>query len=126
MELNQLLLNLRSRKSKKSKPIIVTKADLINQIADKTGIDKADVFNQKLAEKLRLAVEKASFKKINQITISLGISTFREDDTFADLFKRVDQGLYYAKEHGRNIKQKPVGCETLQVSKFSSHWEHNY
>lgn len=43
MELNQLLLNLRSRKSKKSKPIIVTKADLINQIADKTGIDKADV-----------------------------------------------------------------------------------
>jgi DNA-binding protein HU-beta len=43
LELNQLLLNLRSRKSKKSKPIIVTKADLINQIADKTGIDKADV-----------------------------------------------------------------------------------
>jgi diguanylate cyclase (GGDEF)-like protein/PAS domain S-box-containing protein len=57
---------------------------------------------QKLAEKLRSAVERTPFPKVNHITISLGVSTFREDDTFSDFFKRVDQGLYYAKEHGRN------------------------
>ncbi|MCX6073759.1 MAG: diguanylate cyclase [Campylobacterales bacterium] len=57
---------------------------------------------QILAEKLRLAVENTLFPKVNHITISLGVSTFREDDTFSDLFKRVDQGLYYAKEQGRN------------------------
>lgn len=57
---------------------------------------------QKLAEKLRLAVENTSFPTVQHVTISLGISTFREDDTFVSLFKRVDQGLYYAKEHGRN------------------------
>lgn len=57
---------------------------------------------QKLAEKLRSAVENAPFPKVNHITISLGISTFSEEDTFKELFKRVDHGLYYAKEHGRN------------------------
>lgn len=57
---------------------------------------------QILAEKLRLAVENAPFPKVNHITISLGVSTFKEDDTFSDLFKRVDQGLYQAKEQGRN------------------------
>ncbi|ADR35088.1 diguanylate cyclase with PAS/PAC sensor [Sulfuricurvum kujiense DSM 16994] len=57
---------------------------------------------QKLAEKLRSAVENAFFPTVHHVTISLGISTFREEDTFTTLFKRIDQGLYYAKEHGRN------------------------
>ena len=57
---------------------------------------------QKLAEKLRSAVESTPFSKVNHITISLGVSTFREEDTFSELFKRVDQGLYHAKEQGRN------------------------
>ncbi|HEX5670061.1 MAG TPA: diguanylate cyclase [Sulfuricurvum sp.] len=57
---------------------------------------------QILAEKLRLAVAEAEFPKISHITISQGISVFEEKDTFSDFFKRVDQGLYYAKEHGRN------------------------
>lgn len=64
------------------------------------GTDQDNI--QKLAEKLRLAVEKAPFQKVKHITISLGVSTLREEDTFAELFKRVDERLYYAKEHGRN------------------------
>ncbi|MDP1783807.1 MAG: diguanylate cyclase [Sulfuricurvum sp.] len=63
-----------------------------------TGID--DI--QLLAEKLRLAVECATFAEVGNITISLGASTFKKEDTFSELFKRVDKGLYYAKEHGRN------------------------
>jgi diguanylate cyclase (GGDEF)-like protein/PAS domain S-box-containing protein len=55
-----------------------------------------------LAEKLRLAVEHANFPKVSHITISQGIGMFVGEETFDDVFKRVDQGLYYAKEHGRN------------------------
>lgn len=57
---------------------------------------------QILAEKLRLAIAEAEFPEVSHITISQGISVFEETDTFSDLFKRVDKGLYYAKEHGRN------------------------
>lgn len=55
-----------------------------------------------LAEKLRSAVECADFREAGHITISLGISTFENTDTFSDLFKRADQGLYHAKNNGRN------------------------
>lgn len=55
-----------------------------------------------LAEKLRIAVEKAVFPTIGHVTISLGISTFGKEDSFSGLFKRVDHSLYYAKKHGRN------------------------
>lgn len=65
-----------------------------------------------LAEKLRIAVEKASFPTIGHVTISLGISTFGKGDSFSGLFKRVDHSLYYAKEHGRNR----VGIESQEES----------
>lgn len=55
-----------------------------------------------LGEKLRVAVDNATFPEIGHITISSGISTFEKDDTLSTLFKRADQGLYHAKVHGRN------------------------
>lgn len=55
-----------------------------------------------LAEKLRSAIEGSLFPIVKCITISLGISTFSEDDTFAEFFKRADMGLYQAKAGGRN------------------------
>lgn len=55
-----------------------------------------------LAEKLRCAVDGASFSKVTHLTISLGISMLTKNDTFENLFKRADRGLYHAKEHGRN------------------------
>lgn len=57
---------------------------------------------QDFAEKLRHEVAAATFPEVGHITISLGISTFVPEDSFIDLFKRADRGLYYAKEHGRN------------------------
>ena len=57
---------------------------------------------RKLAEKIRQSVENTSFPVVGKITISLGLSGFHSDDSFNELFKRADQGLYYAKEHGRN------------------------
>ncbi|MDD5117633.1 MAG: ABC transporter substrate binding protein [Sulfuricurvum sp.] len=64
------------------------------------GIDLNNVHS--LAEKLRIEVEKAHFPLIDTLTISIGISTFNENDTISSLFKRADQGLYNAKGAGRN------------------------
>jgi len=36
------------------------------------------------------------------ITVSCGISTFRDEDTLASVFERADNALYKAKENGRN------------------------
>jgi diguanylate cyclase (GGDEF)-like protein/PAS domain S-box-containing protein len=63
-----------------------------------TDIDNVREF----AEKLRAAVEKTTFPVVGKITISMGVSVFDSQDSFGELFKRADQGLYYAKEHGRN------------------------
>ena len=57
---------------------------------------------REFAEKLRVAVENTLFPVVGKITISLGVSLFDPQDSFSELFKRADQGLYYAKEHGRN------------------------
>ncbi|HEX5710036.1 MAG TPA: GGDEF domain-containing protein, partial [Sulfuricurvum sp.] len=57
---------------------------------------------QKFAEKLCMAVDHAQFPEVSHVTISLGISMFDLNDTFSEFFKRADQGLYDAKENGRN------------------------
>lgn len=59
----------------------------------------------KFANKLRLIVEKTRFNYGNKsiaITISCGISEFRDGDTPESVFERADQALYYAKNSGRN------------------------
>jgi diguanylate cyclase len=36
------------------------------------------------------------------VTVSIGISEFKEGDTADDVFERADKALYEAKENGRN------------------------
>ncbi|HEX5710864.1 MAG TPA: ABC transporter substrate binding protein [Sulfuricurvum sp.] len=57
---------------------------------------------QILAQKLCLAVENTIFPEVGRVTISCGISSFHSNDTFSEFFKCADQGLYRAKESGRN------------------------
>ncbi len=64
-----------------------------------------------LAERLRLAIEKAFVElpngEIVDFTISLGISTLNESNTEVDiLLKHADIALYAAKENGRNRVEK--------------------
>ncbi len=56
------------------------------------------------AEKLRAAVQKESLEKSGlEVTVSLGVSDFREGDNAAsDMIKRADDALYEAKKLGRN------------------------
>ena len=56
----------------------------------------------KVAEKLRIAIEKHAFSDIDSITCSFGVTELREEDDKASLLKRVDELLYEAKESGRN------------------------
>jgi diguanylate cyclase len=58
-----------------------------------------------LVNNLRKKVESCNFKYKGSavgITVSCGISTFREGDTLEAVFERADNALYKAKENGRN------------------------
>jgi len=55
-----------------------------------------------IAESIRLKIEKHSFSKIGSITVSLGISTYKQGDTIDDLMSRADSALYIAKAEGKN------------------------
>jgi len=55
-----------------------------------------------LAERLRKKVEKSSFAPLKKLTISLGATEVRTDDSFESLIIRLDKALYDAKKTGRN------------------------
>ncbi|MEA2091787.1 MAG: diguanylate cyclase, partial [Campylobacterota bacterium] len=55
-----------------------------------------------LAEKLRVAVENHKFDTVGRLTISLGVTEYRDNENEDSLIKRVDNALYEAKESGRN------------------------
>ncbi|MCE0494897.1 GGDEF domain-containing protein [Vibrio salinus] len=57
---------------------------------------------QKIADEIRSHIERLKVDGLPGFTVSLGVSTYREDDTAATLFKRADIALYKAKKKGRN------------------------
>ncbi len=59
----------------------------------------------KVCEKLRAAVEQATFKgegRSVRITASFGVTQAREADTVKSLYERADRALYMAKQAGKN------------------------
>ena len=73
-------------------------------LMDETTIKNA-IF---VCEKLRVTVENFKHPKLPQITVSIGVSEIRLDDSKEDFFKRADEALYEAKHAGRN---RVVSCE---------------
>jgi diguanylate cyclase (GGDEF)-like protein len=61
------------------------------------GADAAAAF-----ERLRANVEAHNFPQVGRITISVGFTQLRPNDTPATAFDRADKAVYYAKQHGRN------------------------
>ncbi len=55
-----------------------------------------------MAEKIRKAIENYNFDKVGRVTVSFGVTQFKQDDTEDSLMKRVDDALYQAKGKGRN------------------------
>ncbi|MDQ2076113.1 ligand-binding sensor domain-containing diguanylate cyclase [Marinimicrobium sp. ABcell2] len=59
-----------------------------------------------LAEKVRKAIEERSYEQQQpiplRVTVSIGVTNIRPDDSFESALKRADKALYQAKEKGRN------------------------
>jgi diguanylate cyclase (GGDEF)-like protein len=53
-------------------------------------------------ERLRGAVENFDFPRVGRVTVSIGYTALRNDDTGASASARAEQALYAAKEQGRN------------------------
>jgi len=56
-----------------------------------------------IAEKLRRLVEGHAFETVKMITVSCGVTRFKAHDSVDAFVSRADDGLYRAKEKGRNI-----------------------
>ena len=67
-------------------------------IAQETNLEGA----MYLAEKIRKKVEENSFCMSLKITVSLGISQYKNKDDCSTIYKRADNALYKAKDNGRN------------------------
>ena len=63
-----------------------------------TGLEKA----RGLAERIRQTIGKMSFIGCLHITVSIGIGQYSDGLTTGDLVKQADEGLYLAKNRGRN------------------------
>lgn len=56
----------------------------------------------KKAEKLRQLIENNTIDAKYKVTASIGVASYKQDDTKSLLFARADDALYRAKEEGRN------------------------
>lgn len=57
---------------------------------------------QKIAQKIRSAIEEANYGIEKNITASFGVTEVKEDDLAINLIARVDKALYRAKDEGKN------------------------
>lgn len=67
-------------------------------ITPETDVEKAEV----LAERIRKAIEDYRFDQAGTVTISLGVTQYRKNDTADSCIKRADDAMYIAKGKGRN------------------------
>lgn len=56
-------------------------------------------------DRFRQAVEAYEFPQVGKVTCSIGFTKVSDTDMPTDVVGRADEGLYYAKEHGRNQVQ---------------------
>lgn len=61
---------------------------------------------EEIAERLRKGVLSDSYLKKYKITISLGVTEYKQKDTLEKMSKRADTALYQAKKSGRNCVKK--------------------
>jgi len=56
----------------------------------------------RVLERFRHVVEEHTFPQVGSITVSVGYTALRNDDTPGGAFDRADKAVYHAKAHGRN------------------------
>ncbi len=73
-------------------------------ISSETNLDDAYA----LAERIREIIENYTFEEAGKITVSFGVTEFKENDTENSLVKRADDAMYSAKRKGRNLVEVTV------------------
>jgi diguanylate cyclase (GGDEF)-like protein len=74
----------------------------------------------KVAEKLRLAIAGHAFDKVNEMTVSFGVTAFEPPEDQHSLLKRVDDALYLAKKQGRNRVELLSGGSPANTQRIPS------
>ena len=96
--------------------VLVLMADIVNQLIRKTDIfarlggeefaiivPETEIEGSKaLAEKIRKGIEDYNFNGAGKITLSIGVTEFKRNDTVDSFLKRADDALYICKDRGRN------------------------
>jgi diguanylate cyclase (GGDEF)-like protein len=67
-------------------------------LAYETRVDEA----LRLAENICRYIENQSIEKAGKVTISAGVTDYREDDTESSMMKRADSAMYESKKTGKN------------------------
>ncbi|MDD3009300.1 MAG: diguanylate cyclase [Arcobacter sp.] len=73
-------------------------------ICPKTNLEETLILAQNLREK----IASHNFGIVGTKTVSIGVTTFRENDTITELLSRVDATLYLAKSKGKNRVEMEV------------------
>ena len=63
-----------------------------------TTLSNAEVLAKRLVETIR----QYQFATVGQLTVSIGLAEYQENETFEDWFERTDSALYQAKSLGRD------------------------
>jgi len=67
-------------------------------LASEIALDEAVL----LAERIKNIIENHRFDEVGKVTISCGVTEFKEGDTIDSFIKRADDALYMAKKKGKN------------------------
>ncbi len=73
-------------------------------ISSETNLEKAHL----LAERIREITERYKFDNIGTLTVSFGVTEFKEVDTEESFIRRTDNAMYSAKEKGRNRVEESI------------------
>jgi diguanylate cyclase (GGDEF)-like protein len=79
-----------------------------------TNLDKSKY----VAEKIRKDVESLEMVRNEVITISIGLTEVKENDTISSLYKRVDSLLYFSKKNGKNIVSSEIIGDVIHAYYF--------
>ena len=78
-----------------------------------------------VAEKLRRAIEKSNHKSVGTYTASFGVAERKMDETYFELYNRMDHALYKAKKTGKNIVQKSIS-DTISDKNTLLEWSEKW
>jgi len=64
--------------------------------------ETSSVRGKKIGERLRKSLRENKFLKKYNVTISIGITEYKDTDTMTRMTKRADKALYVSKKSGRD------------------------